>query len=349
MEIHSHYKQADLAEMARLSLENYGGDNDISNVAFLQWQYLDNPAGEAYVSVARDGERLIGEIAQIPLRFRVEGREVIGANYVNALINKSDRALALFYKLHKASFDLCEQLAFCFSVPNPHSHPLFLKLFKCVTVAQIPLLVLPMRPRGLTKKMIHKTLGIFVPDLVYKGLPMNGRGAEIIEYDPEKDAQKLDVFWHTVQDKYKILGVRDSKLFSWRYFKNPIRSYKVFLSVDKGEVTGFIALRIMEVDGVKNGMAVDFLVRPGAEKSAKALLKKAIRYFSSEKCELCGCLMLSHAEEYKYIKRAGFLPCPEKFLPQPFPLTIKITDKANQDAVLTPENWFITMGDYDVV
>ena len=350
MEIKSFYEEVDLSAMAKLSLENYGEDNAISDVGFLKWQYLENPAGKAYVMTAySDDGRLVGEFAQIPLRFNLNGQTALAGNFVNTLINKSDRDAALFYKLHKEAFDRCGELAFCFSMPNPNSQPLFLKLLKCKLATHIPLIMLPMRPRALARKMVNKTLGLFVPGFVYKGFASGGKNVTVSEFNIDKDGALIDEFWGKIKNKYKVFGVRDLELFKWRYFKNPIREYKVFLVFDKDGMAGYSVVRVLDVQGVKNGMIVDFVVQDGAAEPAKALLKKSISYFAAEKCELCGCLMLSHTEEYKYIKKAGFIRCPDRFLPQPFPLTVKITDASYEDLVMNAENWFVTMGDYDVV
>ena len=343
MEIKSQYGLPELEEMAALGLENYGADNDISKSSFLEWQYLKNPAGKARVSLSYDGGRLTGEIAQLPLEYRIGKKNSLVSNFINALINKRDRDISVFYALNKNSFGQCGNMPFAFSLPNPNSYPLYKKLFKCETVCGIPLLIIPMRPRALAKKMIGKTLGSFVPPIVYKGLFC--KRAEIKEIKSADELRPLAEFFDRNKDRYNISLLKTREFLSWRYFEGP-RDYKILTALENGEIRAAAVIRTVDVSGIRNGMLVDFVAEGSI---GTGLLKEVKKRFNTDKCELCGCLMLPHTDEYKYLKRAGFIVCPEKFLPQPFLLSIKIFDGQNRDFYIKPENWFITMGDYDAV
>jgi len=344
------YDFSHIERMAELGRSYYGTENDVSDPTYLNWLYLGNPLGKAIISLAYDEgyNQLVGQFARVPLKFLVSGNEILAICGVNSLIMKEYRNLPLYYKLHKTSIDMYDQNrdVFTYAVPNPTAYPLLTRLFSYKTVCYIPLLILPMRPKVLISKRVSKVLSKCIPDVIYKGIPIKNN--KKIQVSAIKDANQLDGFWEKIKNKYIIWGVRDKEYLSWRYFNVPCRDYTFLRADDKGETIGFCVVRIKEVEGVKNGMIADFVVSPGRKDAAVALIKKSIGYFAENDAELCGTLMLAHTEESKYLKRIGFVQCPRKFLPQPFPLIVKSLNK-HSERLSNPQNWFITMGDYDVV
>ncbi len=341
----------DLNRMAELGKDHYSEHNDIANIPFLEWQYFDNPSGEALVALAieEDSGELAGEIAQIPLRFRFFGEEVTATCLVNSLIRKKSRNLALFYELQTASFQSSEDTAFAFGVPNPYSYPLFSRLFSCRTVSHVPLLLLPVRPKALIRQKINRAAARVVPDIAYKGLP--GRiSHKIAVTSLSIDGIKtLDRFWGKIKDKYRIMESRTSDHIAWRYLRVPTRSYSIYAAMDGAEVLGYCIAGQNEVDGIRTGYIMDFLVLPGQKAAAAALLKRSVAQLVQNGVELIGALMLPHCEEYSYMKRYGFFNCPKAFLPQPFPLIIHTNSPSAEEKASVAENWFLTMGDYDAV
>jgi len=351
MKFQTEVDRQDLARMAELGKDNYGGHNNIANIPFLEWQYFDNPAGTAMLALAidEDSGELAGEIAQIPLRFRYFGEEITATCLVNSLIRKKYRNLSLFYELQTVSFDSCKNNAFAFGVPNLFSYPLFSRLFSCKTVAQIPLLLLPVHPKALVRQQINRTAAKVIPDITYKGMPGHVSDKIAVETLSMDGIQVLDDFWENVKDKYRIMEIRTSDHIAWRYLRVPTRDYAVFIARDGAEVLGYCVVGHNEVDGIKTGYIMDFLVLPGRRDAAAALLKQGVARLIQIGVDLIGALMFSHCEEYGFLKRHGFVNCPKPFLPQPFPLIIRTNDPRDDEKSSTPENWFLTMGDYDAV
>ena len=63
-----------------------------------------------------------------------------------------------------------------------------------------------------------------------------------------------------------------------------------------------------------------------------------------------GCLMQKHFEEAHILKKAGFFVCPKPIEPQPFPIIFrKFNDMERSELMENFDNWFFTMGDYDVI
>jgi len=62
-------------------------------------------------------------------------------------------------------------------------------------------------------------------------------------------------------------------------------------------------------------------------------MAEALRYFRSENMWLAGGLMSSHAAEYNVMRRAGYLPCPERFASRLFWFAFRLHGKK---AAITP-------------
>jgi len=351
MKFQTDYEKNDLKSMAELGESNYDKHNDIANISFLEWQYFGNPVGKAMVVLAIEEESgaLTGEIAQIPLKFNCFGREITATCLVNSLIKKEHRNISLFYQLQTESFDLCKNNAFAFAVPNPFSYPLFSRLFSCKTVAQIPLLLLPVHPKALVQAKINRTFAKIVPNLSYKGMAFHVSDKIEGKLFSMDEIKAFDVFWEKIKNKYPIMGARTSDYITWRYLSCPTRDYAIFIAKDGADILGYCIVGENELDGIKTGFLLDFLVLPGRKDAAKVLLKRGIAHLCKDGADLIGTLMFSHCEEYHYLKQYGFLNCPGKFLPQPFPFIVKENGSTMEEQLNEPKNWFLTMGDYDAV
>jgi hypothetical protein len=318
---------------------------------FLQWQYLENPAGKAGIVLAKENETgaLVGEIARIPSCFHLFGKEVTATYLVNSLIRKDYRNIALFYELHAESLNSSGDSAFVFGVPNPFSYPLFSRLFSCRTVTQIPLMLLPVRPKALVRQKVSPALAKLIPDIRYKGIrhPISKK-IEVSRLAPE-EMSLFDGFWEKIKDKYPVMGVRRSRQMTWRYGTVPTREYRILAAKEGADLLGYAVTRENTLDGIRTGFLVDFLVLPGRRDAATALLRRCVESLVQNGADLIGALMLPHCEEYRFLTYNGFVRCPEKFIPQPFPLIIRQNEGQEDGRLWDPKSFFFTMGDYDAV
>ena len=106
----------------------------------------------------------------------------------------------------------------------------------------------------------------------------------------------------------------------------------------------------MEVEGVSCGMIVDMLVEKTADgrKTARALVSAAIQQFRDQQVELSGCLMPQGSPGVSALWRAGYVPCPARWLPQKFPVILRWHGPETSKNAYDFRRWYLTMGDYDV-
>src|SRR4030042_4752234 len=53
-------------------------ERDKLNPRFWRWQIQENPDGNAWIHLAEDGNRIVGHLADLPKRFSVQGKVVLG-------------------------------------------------------------------------------------------------------------------------------------------------------------------------------------------------------------------------------------------------------------------------------
>ena len=146
------------------------------------------------------------------------------------------------------------------------------------------------------------------------------------------------------------MHVKDGAYIRFRYLDMPLRSYHVVMAFENGAPAALGVGRIMQVADMQCGMLPDFVVAPGCREAGIQLLHYFETYFYENQAYLMGALMCKKTEEAAILKKAGFFRCPKKFEPQPFPLIVRTFDQCPEEAaVLDFDNWFFTMGDYDVI
>ncbi|AFQ46127.1 GNAT family N-acetyltransferase [Desulfosporosinus meridiei] len=358
------YQPENLPETIEMTREYYG-DSWISDLQFLKWQYEENPAGSAMIRLARDVEsgQLAGQYVVIPMNFKAFNELIQGTLSLNTLTRQIYGGQGIFTGLAKAVYQDCaeEGSRFCYGFPNPNSYPGFLKKLGFTDLGRVPLLLRPLNTRALVRKKLGPVLAqlAWPFDLFYK--VRNTSDDRYVVYPLSvSDLSGMDAFWAKVQNKYPIIGVRNANYLRWRYFDIPLRDYKVYgvRRQNSSELLGYIVGRCTEVADMSSGMIVDFLVDSEHPAAGKCLVNSLLRFFVDNNMDLAGSLMLAHTEESRILKSSGFLTCPKSLEPQPFPVIYRKLGATNDinregengsDPFLQLNQWFLTMGDYDVI
>lgn len=162
--------------------------------------------------------------------------------------------------------------------------------------------------------------------------------------------ERFDDSWARVKDKYPIMVIRDRRYLAWRFAGISGRQYRILVVQVGDEVIGYAVLRCANIREIPTGLIMDLLVEAGprGEAAGACLMAEAWRYFRSENMWLAGGLMSPHAAEYHIMRRAGYLPCPERFALRLFRLAFRVHSKKPATAPrLSPEHWFVTVADYE--
>ena len=327
---------------------------EIGDERFLRWQYEENPAGPALSALGRArGGELIGQFGALPLRLWVDGEERLAALGLNVVTDEAYQGQGVFVALGRAADERMAQAGatIAFAMPNSNSFPGFVRHLGYTHAGDVPFLARPVNLRRLAAQRL-RVPGLpslaallarpFAPPLPRTAKAVAGVAVERVE---EIDEQ-FDGFWRRVRGRERVMVVRDAAHLDWRFRRIPSRQYVCLRATVGGGLAGYTVLRVAEVLGMRAGLVVDFLVEPSVDdvRVGRALLSEALARFATEEVDLLASLMLPHALEYKLLRRAGFRPLPRRLLPQPFRLVAR-----DGPAVRDLRNWYLTMGDYDVV
>ena len=282
------YTSDKLQEMLEMTEEYYGPDNDISRREFIEHEYFENIAGNAYIKLAYDSEksRLAGQYVVIPVRIKEGNRICPAVLSLNTLTRKEYRGQKIFVTLANEVYDECGEngFRFCYGAPNPNSHPGFIKRLGFQDVGVMPLYLKIIHPSVL----VQEKFGFSLLKLAAKPFDLlfhpckTAPPVDIVKIT-DKNVGLFDEFWERVKSKYEIIGVRDSKYIVWRYIHMPLRNYEIAMATENGKPMGYIIGRITNVADMSCGMIVDFLVEENREEIAAALLKYMEQRFFSQK------------------------------------------------------------------
>lgn len=348
------YTANDFDAVMAMALENYGPENDVSDAGFIRHQYFENPVGDALIELAVDPENgtLAGQYVMVPERFRCFGKESKAYLSLNTLTRKAYRGQKIFTGLAERAYKQAKAggYTFVYGAPNQNSYPGFMRKLSFKDIHHFPLYARPLAPSRMVQERIGNKLlaAIAKPFTVF--FPNKAVSVDGIEELTSENVGQMDVFWAKIKGKYSVMGVRDAAYIRYRYLNVPRRTYYPYIAVENGEPVAFAVGRIREVAGFTCGMIADFLFLPGHEEIAKRLVKTLVYRMKQEGASLAGCIILSHTVEAKLLKQCGFWHIPEKLLPQPTPLILRVLDEKQDESKLCDiNNWFFTTGDYDVV
>ena len=226
------------------------------------WQYKENPQGNAQLALATDKnnqEILVGHYALMAYKIKY-GEEVLSISQSVDTFSSTDfRNQGIFVGLASIAYEMARNENICgiFGFPNTHSYPGFVKNLDFKVPFSLHFWVKPVSFGVIFKKLkIPSKIGTFfgIIPLIY---PLLNSSFET------KEVESIPEDWEVLQRKFEhifpICIFRDRTYMLWRYFNCPDRKYK-FLKFEKSqEIIGFAVLAISN-DGYPTGQIIDLLV-----------------------------------------------------------------------------------------
>ena len=344
-----------LCQIADMTKEYYGDENDIANEDYLEHEYFCNPEGNVLMQIAWNPEKkeVAGQYAAIPMKIKVDDLEGKALMSVNTLTKESYRGQGIFKQLATTVYNGAqdEGYQFVYGMPNQNSYPGFLKYLKFQDIGAIPLYVRPLVPSNIVHTFLNK------PILENLSKPFNKiyavKSSSDVEFVDFHEGAKLyaNLFWENIKNKYRIMVSRNYEYMKFRFIDIPRRDYMGFYVLVDGNPIAYAIGRVMNVSNISCGMIADFLYIPGYEKEAKCLLDYLMVELRKHGADMAGCMVPSYSSEATILKKSKFFKCPKFMEPQPFRFIFRILNEEDQNVKVAGElkNWYFTMGDYDVV
>lgn len=351
------YQQKDKASILALNALE-GGVPELAKSEYFDWLYDRNPEGEPLLSVAveTDRDRVVGFVWYIPVRWRCLGSSELVYLGANALVHRDYRRRGIFKALQAMSIPECGRRGAKFVYG--FGRPISLRGVRHLGFgeANIPLLVKPLDAKRLAQARGYHP---FLQTALHAGWevasatvfrPRSPDETFVVQQEKDIDAS-LDRFWDSVAGKYPITVERSSAFLRWRFCSVPFRDYVVLTARDGKEVRGYAVVRCAEVQGVQCGLIMDLLVEPTphGEQAGLLLLDAATQRFQEAGMWMAACLMLGHTQEYKLLRRAGYVQCPGWLAPQAYVLAARGCSPGDLPGPTRDhiEKWFVTLTNHD--
>lgn len=334
--------------MAALSRTEYGADAAVSNDDHLRWKYLACPAGVPRADLLRDDERLVGRIVHEPRDFRSRDGAGRGVNPIDLLIDPAERSPRAFVSLMQRLRDH-DDADLVFLVPNDTSAPLYDKVLRFPRIGTLALHGLPLRPGRILAERGRLVRWLVTPagPLVRIGARAMGalaRGAAIEVSDAAPDDEALDRLVAPLTGTDRWIGVRDPAFHAWRFREGPVFRYRVRYAYRDGELVGYVASRITDVDGAVAAVIVDCIAAPrSARRVAAALVGDVVRDAGAAGADLVATLSFGDTVLTRGLRRLPLVRIPQRFWPEAMPVHAAWTGARDGTPPLS-----LTLADMDV-
>jgi len=324
-------------------------EEDKLDPSFWRWQVRQNPDGAAWIYLVEDRDKIIGHLADLPKRFSVRGRIVLGTLTHDMMVHPDYRRRGV--STATARLGICKvekekgEFMTAYSIQVESLNSLLKVGWK--QVVRLPVLVFPIRFYGVVDRYLHFKLvsvligGIarfFYCILFGRRKKKKGNGVEIKRIH-ELD-EPFDLFWEKAISLYPIMGVRDRTYLNWRYLQHPTRNYVIYRALERGEMKGYIVLRKVELLNFNSAVIVDLLALDS--EILHQLVEKGIEHSRQEGTDLLGFIVPKPHPYYHSLRKEGFLPSFKTF-------QLLVYSHRKEEILFDPRGWYLTWGDTDVI
>lgn len=263
-------KKSEWDKLKEFSEAEYKPGHILTNKVYYDWQF-DNFANrdkQSYSTIGLFGKsgELLGTFGMFLLPYNFYGKTVVGNCLANLIVKKNLRSLGYGYLLlDKAG--ATGDLAIDHTI-NEAAWPMFMKA-------------------GWQGEDLRRYLYIINPKTTIYELPASPHKKVALEewhFDQVNEfVESVDVFWGKIKSRYPIAIERTSKYLNWRYAKNPLIQYKIFIAKNGGQIKAVAIMRVEEprMDkplGVKVGRLIDFF----SDEEGEAFALDALTHYCRE-------------------------------------------------------------------
>jgi len=323
-------------------------EQDKLDPKFWQWEFMEGPDGKAFLYIVEDRNRIIGHFADIPRRFSAQGEVVFGTLSLDLMVHPDYWKKGIFVAMGRYGAEKVKQESgrFLIAFPIRLETILGLKKIGWKEVAKLPVLVYPIRFRGIMNRYLHfPPLGLLIGGIarlfyfLLYGLKKKEAGGVAIEQVGSLD-ESFDHFWQKACALYPVMGIRNRNYLNWRYLQHPTRKYAIYRARKKGEMSGYIILRKVDLLKFNSAVIVDLLALD--EETFSALVEKGIQHGQQERVDLLGFMVPQNHLYCKILRQKGFLQSPKTF-------QFMVYSHSDRKVFLSPWAWYVTWGDTDVI
>jgi GNAT superfamily N-acetyltransferase len=271
-------------EMFRLYEQVFGAEATERSRGRWAWQYERNPLlaqSGPVIWMAREGERLLGQMAAMRVSLWFGGREVQASWGNDYFVRVDAQGRGLGALLSNAWSDH-EDVALALGL-TPSSYPLFKKL-GFVDVGPVPFFQKVMDARTVARRRLGKALGTLAAPALSAGLRLRfGRAPRpdpAVEVRPVSGfSEDYDALWERARASYAMCVRRDAAYLRWKYREIPHRRYDLVEARRAGVLAGYGVSRLDDYRGTRLGWIVDVFTDTRDEAARSALVHALLASF----------------------------------------------------------------------
>jgi predicted N-acetyltransferase YhbS len=328
-----------------------------------RWEHvhLANPTGPSIIVLAREGGRVVGQIASLKRRLRFFGDTIAAAHVLDTMVHPDWQRRGVFQHLVAASeaavagagiavsYGVANDVALHASQKYEHRRPL----------GAFPVLVRPLRPlASLAAVARHYAERGVRPDALE--LPECGVAGPVAEpRDGPRLADAADRSWHAprfdathtrlfaeADDLPPIAFVRDAAHLGWRYAASVDGPYVQRDVVRNGALAATAVVRLVSVFGLRLVLVMEWHWRRGAAEAGRALAQDVLALARRAEAHAIAAMAAPRSQARRMLTGLGFLAVPSLAFPQRAWPGVHVRGLAATDLRWwLPANWHFTWGD----
>ena len=316
------------------------------------WAYKDNPAGQGRMWLAEHDGKIIGQYAIIPMELKVGDNIILGSLSLDTMTHPDCRHQKIFETLaNKVYADAAKDgIHVVYGFPNNFSYPGFIRKLRWFDVGTVQVMLKPLNWRNavglkVRGKFLQEVMAIGA-SLVFNKMLFRTQRPPTMEGLIIKQIAffdgRFDELWSKVFIQNKIMVARSSSYLNWRY-GTPDTDYSIFAAEKAGEICGYLVLGHRMQGSVKASHIFDLVAQ--SEEAMRCLVSKSIEDCQQNNVDLLIYRLMAGKAYYRVLRRNGFISL--SFIKGRFCAysSLSIPKALFKD----PKNWFVQIGDSDMV
>lgn len=302
---------ADEDEIRRLYAATFGSALSDGSQRRWTWQYIENPetqrnGDDPEIWIAREGGRILGQYASMPVALWWQGREVHASWGMDVFVRSEARGKGLGASLFLTWADHVD-VALGLGL-TPSSYALFRKL-GFADVGPVPFFRTWLDPGAVLSRRLGKSLGRMAGAVIGLGLRLRRRQPRVDSvavkpigtFGPE-----YDDLWSRTRASHGMCVHRSSAYLNWKYVQCPHRQYDLWEARREACVVGFAVSRHEDYRGLRLGWIVDVYADAADSEARAALLAMILDSFRAKGVARAQAFAMNRALA-RDLRRLGFV------------------------------------------
>ena len=338
-------REEDEEELFHLYRDVFGHEMTEASRRRWAWQYRDNPRsdGAPEIWVAREGGRILGQYASMPVRLWWGDREVRASWGMDVFLREEVRGQgvgALLFDTWSQNVDVALGLGLTTS-----SYSLFQKL-GYRDVGPVPFYRKILDPVAVLARRVGRAAATIAGPVVGAALrslnPEAQEGGAGVAVRPATGfGPEYDRLWARARSSYAMCVRRDAAYLQWKYERCPHRRYAQWEARRGEDLVGFAVSRHEDYRGLRLGWITDIFTEASDGAARQALLSAVLADFRQARVARAQAFSL-HAGLGNDLQRRGFSRARS-------PMQFCVRSRVGGDAVLAdPGRWHVVFGDSDM-